>query len=147
MSYARKKHIFLRIVITVFIIMLSSIICFVYSSSSKKEDIISFVQDNYLLLNNDIQQNSYENLSTMNIRIYDHLDEGFIDFLCDGIGFSPNGLYYGFYYSAMDIPLDIEYAGELSEDADGFSWRSEISNRWFYTEQIEPYFYYYEYAS
>ena len=70
-----------------------------------------------------------------------------VEFYCGGSGIVTSSTYCGFYYSKQDVPfaLKFENVSQLKKTSEAvYEWESEDQRKTFYTERIQPnWFYYY----
>ncbi|MGI6173592.1 MAG: hypothetical protein ACOYI8_06775 [Christensenellales bacterium] len=112
--------------------------------SASKGDTIAFVREHAEMIGEAVRKDNYEEiLALKDIRIFDHREDGFVEFLCGGIGFQE--IYYGFYHSTYDTPLNIEYGWQMVAQGDGNYWEQKDGHHRYYMEKIEENLYYYEF--
>ena len=119
------------------------------NDSLSKKEILALVEENSALVLQDIEKNEFsETLLIEGIKEISPVED-VIDFYCGGAGMGPATSYYGFYYTAEDVPAAI-FCGTslgskelLAQDGKGFSVSAEGDDH-YYTEKILDHFYYYE---
>ena len=113
-----------------------------------KKKILSYVKENKDILD-DYAQNKKDDIVVVleghPVKV-SYIDE-YVDFFCGGFGIGPDGMYYGFYISPNDIPMNIAFHQPLKKTKSGYRWEQESGNCYFYTEKIVMNYYYYEYES
>lgn len=126
-----------------------------FDDRAKKEDIISYVNENKDFLLECIGKNECLSIkdSTNIIQSIDDDDigKGFVDFDCGGSGFGSETNYCGFYYSADDNLTEIWCSpgdsSVLKITEHGYLWKESWTRQGdntYYTEHICDHFYYYE---
>ena len=116
--------------------------------SKAKESVFSWVLENRDMLEEHARSQRGGALSVPGCpEVVIHRRDGYTAYLCRGIGFGPDGVYCGLYFSPDDVPVNIEYGGPLEPDGTGYRWEQGYGNCWYYTERISERFFWYEYAS
>ncbi len=120
------------------------------SDNLSKRQIFNLVEKHSETIIAYISENNFDDtLSIKGVKKASYKD-GVVDFYCGGKGVGSETCYYGFYYSETAEPLGMYFGTNISgefaliPDGDGFSYKEENSDNYFYTEKILKNFYYYE---
>jgi len=117
-------------------------------SAGTKGTILSYVRENKDFLDNYVHNENTDIIVVLESHpTKGKYKGGYVDFLCGAFGIGPDGVYFGFYYSPNDIPMNIAYNQPLEKTKTGYIWDQESGNCFFYTERIVMNYYYYEYES
>ncbi len=122
-----------------------------YDISEHKEKVSKYVLAGMEQIEKCISEGNYDNLPQgIEISGIENLsrDEALF-FACGAVGIGPDGLYFGFYYSPEDVPVNTSasFRYGLKKDGNGYGWKQQDGNMYYYTEQIAPKFFWYEYTT
>lgn len=141
------------IVLVLIIVFISFIIWFdsMISDNLSKKEIVELVNDNYLIILDDINENDFTDTNNIDGVKEIYHDSDVIDVYCGGRGIGSATSYYGFYYSPDDLPKDAWCGSsfgrtfdELKPEGKGFAIKYSNDDNCYYTEKIRDNFYYYE---
>ena len=142
---------------TVLLILIIALIAFMIwfdsmiSDNLSKKEIFELVNENYTVIIEDIEENDFTDTGKIKGIKEVYSDTDIIDVYCGGKGMGSATSYYGFYYSADDLPKDAwcgsnfgRTPDELIPDGKGFAIKNSNDDNYYYTEKIRENFYYYE---
>lgn len=141
------------IVLILIIAFISFIIWFdsMISDNLSKKEIFELVNENYSIIIEDVSENDFTDTEKIKGVKEVYSDTDVIDVYCGGTGIGSATSYYGFYYSADDLPKDAwcgsnfgRTPDELIPEGKGFTIKNSNDDNYYYTEKIRDNFYYYE---
>lgn len=146
-----KKSAIVASILVVLIIGLCFLIGDYRDISEHKEMVSEYVLSGMEQIEKCISDGNYDNLPQgIEISRIENLskDEALF-FACGAVGIGPDGLYFGFYYSPKSVPVNTtaSFGYGLKKDGNGYGWKQKDGNMRYYTEQIAPKFFWYEYAT
>jgi len=128
------------------IVMLSLNAC--GKAENEKQNIFTLVENNYDAIVQACESKDADALLAIeDIKDVDFADD-YVFVYCKGYGIAPSSQYYGFYYSAENLPVAvfdgqiIADTEELLEEGSGYKYLDEGYNS-FYTEHIKGSIYFY----
>jgi len=118
------------------------------SAEKEKQDIFTLVENNYDAIVQACKSKDADALLAIEgIKDVDFADD-YVFVYCEGYGIAPSSQYYGFYYSAENLPVAvfdgqiIADTDELTEEGSGYKYLDAGYNS-FYTEHIKGSIYFY----